>query len=80
MKKLEKQIYLIDHNGSDKGYMDLALLSYCHHFVASQGSMAHYANLLNHNPQKILITPKTPGAEEIELFHNLSEVNPRPII
>ncbi len=80
LDKIKKQIYLIDHNGSDKGYMDLALLSYCHHFVASQGSMAHYANMLNHNTDKILIIPQKPGSSEITLLHNLKEVNPRPFV
>lgn len=37
---------LVDLNGSDNGYMDLLLMSRCHHIITSQGSMGKYAALL----------------------------------
>ena len=72
LKQLENRCYVMTQNGSDKGYMDLALLSYCAHFVASQGSLAHYANMLNHNPDKILIIPEIPGQAEIKIIRNFN--------
>lgn len=68
---------IIAHNGSDKGYMDLALLSYCKHFVASQGSFAHYANMLNHDDGKILVSPQELGEIELFIEKNKREVTPR---
>ncbi len=78
LNNIKNKVYLVSHNGSDKGYMDLALMSYCEHFVASQGSMGQYANMLNHNKNKILIVPKQPGASDIKVWHNLSDVIARP--
>lgn len=37
---------IMDQNGSDKGYIDLALMSRCHCIIASQGSMGKYGALL----------------------------------
>ncbi|MBR3148453.1 MAG: alpha-1,2-fucosyltransferase [Alphaproteobacteria bacterium] len=80
LSNIKNPIHLVSHNGSDKGYMDLALLSYCEHFVQSQGSMARYANMLNHNKNKILIAPEKPGSAEIKVLHNLSDVIPNQVI
>ena len=80
LNDIENPIYLVSHNGSDKGYMDLALMSYCEHFVSSQGSMAKYANILNHNKNKIFIMPKEPGSSEIKSVIDLPDVIPNPVI
>lgn len=77
---IKNPIHLVSHNGSDRGYMDLALLSYCEHHVASQGSMAKYAHLLNQNKNSILIMPKEPGSTDIKILHNLPDVIPNPVI
>lgn len=38
--------HMVDINGSDRGYMDLALMSCCHHVVCSQGSHGKFAAML----------------------------------
>lgn len=43
---------IVDWNGSDKGYMDLVLMSRCRHIVASQGSLGKFAALLR--PEDLL--------------------------
>lgn len=37
---------IVEGNGSDRGYMDLLLMSCCRHIVCSQGSMGRFAALL----------------------------------
>ena len=55
--KEKVEYYLVQNNGSDKGYMDLLLLSACKHQIASQGSFGVVAFVLNQNPDKILMFP-----------------------
>lgn len=43
---------VIDWNGSDKGYMDLVLMSRCRDIVASQGTLGKFAALLR--PEELL--------------------------
>lgn len=38
---------IMQRNGSDKGYLDLWLLSKCHHFITSKGSFGKYAAILS---------------------------------
>lgn len=38
---------IMDRNGSDKGYIDLWLLSKCRHFITSKGSFGRYAAMLS---------------------------------
>ena len=48
---------LVECNGSDKGYMDLFLLSNCKYLIGSQGSFGIVAFALNPTPDKLLILP-----------------------
>lgn len=50
-----ENVRLVDINGSDKGYMDLFLMSCCKHQITSKGTMGKYAALLNDNKEKIVI-------------------------
>lgn len=49
--------HLMLQNGSDKGYMDLYLLSACNHQIASQGSFGVVAFVLNQYKNKMLMLP-----------------------
>ena len=49
--------HLVERNGSDKGYMDLFLLSRCKCQIGSQGSFGVVSFALNPNPNKLLILP-----------------------
>lgn len=46
---------VVDINGSDKGYMDLFLISRCMHQITSKGTIGKYGALLGHNSDKIVI-------------------------
>ena len=50
--------YTVISNGSEKGYMDLALISNCKHQITSKGSLGKYGALLNNNKEKIIIVSK----------------------
>lgn len=47
--------YTILNNGSDKGYMDLYLISKCKHQITSKGSLGKYGALLNPQKDKIIV-------------------------
>lgn len=46
---------LVDLNGSDKGYMDLVLMSACIHTITSKGSLGKYAAMLNNHSGRIVV-------------------------
>jgi hypothetical protein len=48
----------VDHNGADKNYEDLRLMSLCDHFVISNSSFSWWGAWLSKNPNKIVIGPK----------------------
>ena len=52
-----EKITLMKQNTSEKGYVDLYLLSRCKHQIASQGSFGVLGFALNPNPDKILMFP-----------------------
>jgi hypothetical protein len=49
---------VIDENGSDRGYVDLYLLSQCRTFISSQGGFAKFARLLG-DPSRLIIEPSS---------------------
>lgn len=49
---------VITQNNSDKGYLDLYLMSMCNYIIASQGSMGKFAKFLS-NTAEFLIVPKS---------------------
>lgn len=50
----------VDLNGSDKGYMDLFLLSACKHQITSKGSFGKFGALLADSKDKIVILSNDP--------------------
>ena len=54
--KLDNVDYEIcDQNGSDKGYLDLYLMTYCKHIIGSKGSFGYFAKILSQNPDGYFI-------------------------
>ena len=61
---------LVADNGSDKGYIDLFLMSKCDSFVTSQGSLGKYARLLGAD-DALIVEPSSRVMFENELLENV---------
>ena len=46
---------IVDINGSDKGYMDLLLMSACHYHITSKGTLGKYGGFLSNYPDKRIV-------------------------
>lgn len=64
--------YEIVTNLSNKGYVDLFLISKCSHVIASKGSLGKFGSLFNMNPSKIVIVSK----DDVQtfMFENISGI------
>ncbi|MDE6011008.1 MAG: alpha-1,2-fucosyltransferase, partial [Muribaculaceae bacterium] len=51
----EGNYHVIDANGSDRGYVDLWLLSRCRHFITSKGSFGRFAAMLSSRTADMII-------------------------
>ena len=49
---------IISHNGMQKDYVDLYLMSLCHHFVIANSSFSWWAAWLGSHPDKLVFAPK----------------------
>ena len=54
----ETSHFVVDNNGSDRGFVDLYLMSRCQSFVSSQGAFGKYARLLG-DPSRLIIEPSS---------------------
>lgn len=51
----ENEFFIFEKNGSDKGYFDLILISYCNFHICSKGTLGKYGALLSDSPDKFVI-------------------------
>ena len=56
--KMDLPHHFIDHNGEEKDYEDLRLMSYCKHHIIANSSFSWWGAWLCENPAKIIYTPK----------------------
>lgn len=62
----------IDHNGSNKAYEDIKLMSLCKHHIIANSSFSWWGAWLNNNPEKTVIAPMK--------WFNKEDINTRDLI
>lgn len=66
LPKLENtEFEIVDCNGSDRGYLDLYLLSNCKNFITSIGSFGKFASILSNNKKEDSITILSKGDKSL---------------
>lgn len=55
--KLVNPITVIDHNGPQKAYEDMGIMSLCKHHIIANSSFSWWGAWLCKNPNKIVVSP-----------------------
>lgn len=56
--KLDHPMHIVEHNGAERGYEDMRLMSLCRHHIIANSSFSWWGAWLNARQDKIVIAPK----------------------
>jgi len=74
--KLPYPMTVIDHNGADKGYEDLRLMSQCRHHIISNSSFSWWGAWLNPRKDKKVFAPKQWFGKEKQATRRIDDLTP----
>lgn len=57
--RLDVKTIYVDHNGPDKNYEDLRLMSLCRHHIIANSSFSWWGAWLNAHDDKVIVSPRT---------------------
>lgn len=52
------KVHFISGNSSSQSYVDMQLMSYCHHNILANSTFSYWGAMLNQNPDKVVVKPK----------------------
>lgn len=55
---IDDRILFVEGNTNDMAYIDMQLMSMCHHMIVANSSFSHFAQLLNQNADACIIIPE----------------------
>jgi hypothetical protein len=74
--ELPYETTLVHHNGADRNYEDLRLMSQCKHHVIANSSFSWWGAWLNQHSEKVVLAPRQWFGKERQASRNMNDLLP----